>query len=100
MEKSRPSFNCIIWNPNARKFEPYDIMPRLLNNLPKEKFKTREDLCIWLSTELRYHFWGRCEYEVILTDWPCQKDSEKIDIYWQAAMNIRNITNILWDYLN
>lgn len=42
-----------------------------------------------------YQWWSRCEYEIILVDWPCQKKSEKWDVYKQVMMNIDIITEIL-----
>ena len=37
----------------------------------------------FVKDESMYQFWSRCEYEILLVDWPCKKISEKWDIYKQ-----------------
>lgn len=44
----------------------------------------------------QHQFWGRCEYEMICTGWPVQKNDYKIDVYEQIKMNLDIICNILW----
>ena len=40
---------------------------------------------------LQYYFWAKCEYEVVVSDWPPYKDKEgpsvKIDVYYQIMLN-------------
>jgi hypothetical protein len=40
-------------------------------------------------------FWSRCEWEIILMDWPCQRHEEKWDVHRQISMNIDIIVDIL-----
>lgn len=40
-------------------------------------------------------FWSRCEYEIILVDWPCQKIEEKWDVYDQIMMNLDIVTQLV-----
>ena len=96
------SFNVINWNPNKQKFEAYNVIPYLINsynNCKKEGYKrlptTYEEFKDFVIDEARYQFWGRCEYEIILVDWPCQKTEEKWDVFEQIMMNIDIITNIV-----
>ena len=49
------------------------------------------------TTMWDYQFWSRCEYEIILIDWPCQQKHEKWDVYKQIMMNIDIVTDILYD---
>jgi hypothetical protein len=42
-------------------------------------------------------YWARCEYEVLLQDWPCQKTTKKIDIYWQILNNIDLVVRLLME---
>lgn len=51
----------------------------------------------FIQDEARYQFWARCEYEIILVDWPCQKTEEKWDIYDQIMMNLDIITQIVME---
>lgn len=57
--------------------------------------KSFDEFKKFVKKESAYQFWGRCEYEVILVDWPCQGTEEKIDVYWQILMNLNLITRIL-----
>ena len=99
-------FNVINWNPNRKKFEPYNVIPYLVNayNDLKEKEykkipKTYDEFQKFVKEESQYQFWGRCEYEIILVDWPCQKTEEKWDVFQQIMMNIGTVTNILMQEL-
>lgn len=103
-------FNVI--NENNGKFEPYDIMPYLINTWydfcekvesfqddPGNYWKiptTFEGYKTWVIRELKYMYWSRCQYEIQLLPWPHnEKDiPKKVDIYWQCEMNIDTIVNI------
>lgn len=97
-------FNCINYNFNGREFEPYDVMPYLMREWEDHKKhkrrrdelpKTMEGLRNWVDKWSQYQFWSRCEYEVILTPWPPNKDvARKIDIYDQIKMNLPIVTEI------
>ena len=51
----------------------------------------------FVKSEAQHQFWSRCEYEIILVDWPCQKIEEKWDIYDQIMMNLDIITQVVMD---
>ena len=89
-------FYVINWNINRRKFEPYDVMPYLVNAYKesKKKLTTFKEFKEFVKNESQYQFWGRCEYEIILMDWPCQRNQEKWDIYNQIMMNIDTVTRL------
>ena len=90
-------FNVCIYDCNRKKFVTYDIIPYLLRvyNEKEKKPTTFEELKTFVKDESMYQFWARCEYEIILIDWPSQKTSKKIDVYEQIKMNLDTITNIL-----
>lgn len=90
-------FNVIIHEFNRHKFEPYDILPHLRDKYEAKKVKpkTFEEWKKFILDESMYQWWSRCEYEIILADWPCEKDKKKIDIHMQVEMNIDVITEIL-----
>lgn len=93
------SFNVI--KERDGRFEPYDIMPYLIDCY-KEKRKSKrpvsfDDFKEFIKKEGMYMWWSRCEYEVILSDWPSQKTKKKVDIWWQIEMNLDLITEILMD---
>ena len=105
------SFNVINWDSNRKVFEPYDVIPyfvdaynRVVKNhkeFPKNDHykvpETFEEFKKFVIDEGHYQFWGRCEYEIILVDWPCQKHEEKWDVYQQIMMNLDLVTRILME---
>ena len=98
------TFNVIVFDVNKNAFVAYDIMPYLIwayVNCKTKKYKelpiTKEDFLKFVEDESRYQFWARCEYEVVLVDWPCQKKEKKIDVWDQIKMNIGHITDILME---
>lgn len=112
--KTLLKFNVLIENFNTGKFEPYDIMPTLMQEweLVKERIekygeikgspywflpKTKEEFKTWVSSHLFYRFGFKCEYEILLVGWPCDKHKRKIDIYEQCEMNIDLITQIFYN---
>ena len=95
-------FNVIDFDFNRKTFGSYDVMPYLVSaykELRDKKYKkvpkTFEEFKKFVKDESMYQFWGRCEYEIILVDWPCQKHEEKWDVYQQIMMNHDLVTRIL-----
>lgn len=100
----KQTFNVII--ENNGKFEPYDIMPYLRNSYKyykKNPWKgevTKDSkfdvVKKWIDDELKYQYWARCEYEMILVPWPTgtNETGKKIDIYEQCKMNLDLITEL------
>lgn len=95
-------FNVIIWDFNERVFKPYDIIPYLIEcyNKTKTKPKTFNQFKKFIKEESLYQWWARCEYEIILMDWPCQETTKKWDIYKQIMMNIDIITKLIMEEVN
>ena len=97
------SFNVIIYNPNSREFVEYDIMPYLIRTYNEKKEKketlpeTFDEFKNFVKSESKYQFWARCEYEIILIDWPCQKNHEKWDVYKQIMMNLDIVTKVFME---
>ena len=101
-------FNVINYNCNAQKFELYDVIPYLVRtykDLKKSKSKqkynplpvTFDEFKKFIKDESLYQWWSRCEYEIVLVDWPCQKHEEKWDVYDQIMMNLDTITEIVME---
>ena len=109
--KNMKQFNVINYNFNAQKFESYDVIPYLINaykdrvkrhhNNPDDNYwkvpVTFEEFKNFVQRESQYQFWSRCEYEIILVDWPCQKYTEKWDVYDQIMMNLDIVTKLLME---
>lgn len=101
MKKTIKSFNVINFEFNSGKFEAYDVMPYLVNCYKTEKKDKRpvtfDEFKEFVKSKSMYMYWSRCEYEVILSDWPNQKTRKKIDIHWQIMNNIDIVTNVLME---
>lgn len=97
--KNMKQFNVINYNINRQKFELYDIIPYLVNCYKEEKKKptTFEEFKQFIERESHHQWWSRCEYEIILVDWPCKQIEEKWDVYDQVMMNLDIITNLVME---
>lgn len=89
-------YNVIYFNFNSKKMEQYNIMPHLLSEFNKleNKPKAFDEFKDFILKKSFHQWWSRCEYEIILSDWPSQTIKEKWDIYKQIEMNIDIITCI------
>lgn len=110
MKDKITSYYVLNWDFNKKKVEYYDIMPYLIEEFKREKARkymvfsnnkkpeTFEDYKDFILRASKYQFWARCEYEVIIVQWPYDEDnpmqySKKIDVYDQIEANIDVITN-------
>lgn len=47
-----------------------------------------------------YSFWGKCEYEVVVTGWVRNEVQKKIDVYEQLMMNWDSFFKYIVDNIN
>lgn len=93
-------FYVIDYNINAKKFEKYDIMEYLLDSYDLARPKPKpKDIAEWVKRESMYHWWAKCEHEIILQDWPCGRVTEKWDKYAQIQMNFDLIVEVFKENL-
>lgn len=92
-------YNVILWDINKREFIPYDIFPYLKHVWAKDenKPKTFDEFKEWIRKESLYQWWSRCEYEIILSDWPSKTKSKKVDVHYQVMNNIDVITKLFME---
>ena len=96
-------YNVINFDFNNKKMESYDIMPYLVQCYYDKKKKrkelpiTFEEFKEFVKSNSQYMYWARCEYEIIISDWPCKQTWEKIDIHYQIMLNIDIVTKILME---
>lgn len=69
---------------------------RFVRNLCKDKKLTREAFAEELRHELMYHFWSRCEYEVLIKEWCGREAERKVDIYEQLMLNWDRFIDYCW----
>ena len=122
-KKERPQFFALYKDFNSGKIEKYDVLNVIFNTIFTEKgtfntrsfhyfdkkcnvlpVRTKEQLEEVIKLELRYHFWGKCEWEFIAIDWPNRDTIDesrpvKIDVYEQLEPNISVITDLVWNYI-
>lgn len=85
-------FNVII--EDHGRFVPYDIMEYLINKWETSDVKPYnfKEVCEFIKKEAMIQWWSRCQYEIIISDWPPSDKEEKWDVYKQIMMNLDNIT--------
>jgi hypothetical protein len=107
------TFNVIHYDPNRKVFEPYNVISYFVNRYEEELEKhkdyprslyyrvpiTFEEFRNFVKRESQYQFWGRCQYEIILSDWPPSDPpvEEKWDIHDQIMMNLDTVTNLVME---
>ena len=78
----------VIWEDNG-KFTSFDVMPYLEDEYERldKKPSNRDEVEKFIRSYAMYMWWSRCQYEILISDWPCEKHTEKWDIYKQVMMN-------------
>ena len=109
----------LVWNVyrediNKREIEVYNIFSHkkfkedcinIFENHRNESNYNYDKMKRDIEALLQYYFWSKCEYEIILSDWPPSKNfkEKKVDIYDQVMLNIdafisSTLTQYLWSY--
>lgn len=89
---------------NRDKITKYDIFNCVAfsNDIKKEYKEYKDNFELFserVNRNLRYYFWSKAEWEIILSDWP-PSDSfkeEKIDVYDQVMLNWNVFIKYVWD---
>ena len=85
-------------NFNGKRIEPFNVFDHgsFLEDTKKNYKKNKKNFDTFseqLQRDARYYFWSKCEWEIILSNWPPSKQEpieEKIDVFDQLQLN--------WDY--
>lgn len=98
-------YNVILWDINKREFISYDIFPYLRqayreSEKREERPKTFDEFKEFIRKESMYMWWSRCQYEILISDWPSQTKIKKIDVHYQVMMNIDIITKLFMEEIN
>lgn len=115
------SFYVITWDTNRKCIEYYDIMPALLAYWNEEKARemklwnrdhfgnqlsindmptTVEEFRRFIRNTAQYHWWSKCQYEVIVSSWPPGFGEDKIDVYDQVLHNLDIIVKLFKEYID
>lgn len=100
------SYSAIIVDFNTKKVEKINILRKDLLEEIKKSYKkglllSLDDLIQIISSNLKYHYWSRAEYETMIGGLfeENPKNFTKIDIYYQLKDNIPFIANMINDEL-
>lgn len=91
---------------NARKIKKYNIFNHYgFHNDCIEIAKrgiTKEEFQEEIRRSLMYFYWSKCEWEIILSDFPSHKDfrEEKVSVYDQIMMDFDKFIDYVWDHRN
>lgn len=100
------SWKTLNWDSNKRKVVNYEVFGKhyeeeLRKARKNKKFTDRESLKDYLKRDFQYHYWSRCEYEMMIGGLSEKFDiPEKIDVYRQLEMNLDRITDYVIEELN
>ena len=84
-----------VFNHNSQKIELFNVFNHFAFNKQVEKLlmkcKNIEEFSNALKSEVKYYFWSKAEWEVILEPWcgcrDVEKSKVKIDVYDQLIAN-------------
>lgn len=70
--KEKPSYKVILWDFNRKTTEFYDVIPFFMEEYERSKSKpaTKEEWKKFITSEGRWQFWGRCQYEILVDGFP------------------------------
>ena len=97
-------WNVLIGDFNSKEIQTYNIF---------DHYRFKEDCDdIWkyfegnrpvfeseIKKNLRYYFWSKCEWEVVIQHWPPSEHfrDKKIDVYDQVMMNWDIFIDYVWN---
>lgn len=81
-------------------FDWYNIHDYIEKAKHSRKHPTKVEFDDGLKREMKWMFWARCEYEVVIREWVGHETSKKIDIYQQVANNWQPFVDMAWNYVS
>ena len=92
-----------VENINKREIEKYNIFDHdsFMNDVKDAYKKYKDDFESFaekVKHSLMYYFWSKCEWEIILSDWPPSDKfkEKKINVYDQIMLNWDIFINYVW----
>lgn len=98
------AWNVYTGDWSSGKIVEYNIFNHygFLHDIAKaaKKSETVEEFELLLRRAVRYYFWAKCEYEVIVSHWPPRQDNacRKIDVSEQISMNWEHFLSYVWTH--
>ena len=76
-------WNVYYYNINRNKIETFNIFNHysLVKYIQKsiQECEDKDEFAEKVKSELQYYFWSKCEWEVIITDWPTHISIDEFD---------------------
>ena len=97
-------WNVFISDYNRKEIKTFNVFDHygFLQDCADNATKNAKDYAAFvdrLNSNLMYFFWSKCEWEVIITDWPTSgKCEEKIDVYDQIMLNWEQFCRYVWEH--
>ncbi len=99
--------DCLQWyvlidDFNKREFCLYNVLNdyfvggEVFKALKKHK-DSKEDFAKQVESEVKYRYWSRSEWELVLSPWCSNAKEVKIDVYDQLWMNWDIFIDYLWN---
>lgn len=79
--KNELAYYVYVENFNSKKIEPYNVLSDHIVNTIKTKTKgisSKELFAQEVKSVLMYNFWSKCEWEIVITDWPTHIETEEV----------------------
>lgn len=96
------SWNVVHFNINVRKMEPYNVLSHssFRKDIKTMSVPRKPDFEDRLRRMAQYHFWSKCEWEILISEWPPAPASrnvvEKVDVYDQLRLNWDKFVEYVW----
>lgn len=97
-------WNVFLEDFNKKEIKTYNIFSNTrfnaeIQQILSNKNLLREEFEYLVNRELQYNFWAKCEYEIILSDWPPSNKfkEKKVDVYEQVCLNKQIFMDYLWN---
>lgn len=98
-------WNVYCENFNAQKIEIFNVFRHYgfhedCKKAARKYSKDKEAFEKAIKSSAMYYFWSKCEWEIILSDWPPSGrfSKEKIDVYDQLRLNWQAFIDYTWDH--
>lgn len=93
------NYYVLSWDFNSKNVVPYDIFQYLKREYEDKKIKPKsfKEFKEFILCKSLYMWWSRCEYEILVGQFPPTDHRIKLDIHYQVKMNIDNITKLFME---
>ena len=88
---------------NGKEINEYNVFDHMrfyedCKKNARKNIHNYDEFCKNLRIDLAYYFWAKCEWEIIVTDWPRGEKSIKIDVYEQVMLNWDHFCDYVWSH--